>query len=261
MENRQKLSVLIIAGNEEKNIRDCLESIKWVDEIIIVDSESKDRTVEISKEYTEKVFINKWEGFATQRRFSLSKASNKWILSLDADERVSPELKDEILKTINGAEKFAGYYIPRRNYFLDKIVKSCFWYPDYQLRLFKKEKADVTDKKVHEGFFVSGETGKLSSDIIHFTHQSIHETFTKVNNYTSLNAEERADGKRIKAHHLILNPLAAFLNHFISRKGYKDGIYGLMVSLIHSVTNMLTYMKIWELQHKKEISKNDGINH
>jgi glycosyltransferase involved in cell wall biosynthesis len=259
--NEKKLSVLIIAGNEEKNIRDCLESVKWADEIIVVDSESKDKTAEISREYTRKVYINKWEGFAAQRRLSLSKASNEWILSLDADERVSPELKDEIFRTINDTTDFAGYYIPRRNYFLDKIIKSCFWYPDYQLRLFRKDEAAVTDKKVHEGFFVSGETGRLNSDIIHFTHQSIHETFAKVNNYTSLNAEERIDGKKVKAHHLILNPLAAFLNHFISRKGYKDGIYGLMVSLVHSITNMLTYMKIWELQHKKEISHKDGINH
>lgn len=261
MENKKKLSVLIIAGNEEKNIRDCLESVKWADEIIVVDSESKDKTVEIAKEYTEKVFINMWEGFAAQRKYSLSKASNEWILSLDADERISPELKIEITNTINNPAGFSGYYIPRRNYFLDKIIKSCFWYPDYQLRLFKKESANVTDKKVHEGFFVSGETGKLNSDIIHFTHQSIHETFAKVNNYTSLNAEERVDGKKVKAHHLILNPLAAFLNHFISRKGYKDGIYGLMVSLIHSMTNMLTYMKIWELQHKKEISQNNSDKH
>lgn len=255
MEGKQKLSVLIIACNEEKNIKDCLESIKWADDIIVVDSESKDATVEISKTFTGNVYVNKWPGFAGQRKFALSKAKNKWVLSIDADERVSPELKDEIISIINKADAIDGYYIPRRNYFLDKIVKSCRWYPDYQLRLFKRECASVTDRKVHEGYFVEGKTSKLNSDLIHFTHQSIHETILKVNNYSSLNAEERADRKKIKGYHIILNPIAAFLNHFIARKGYKDGIYGLMVSIIHSITNALTYMKIWELQHKKEIHR------
>jgi glycosyltransferase involved in cell wall biosynthesis len=257
---KEKLSVLIIAGNEEKNIKDCLESVAWADDVIVVDSESTDATVVISKNYTDKVFVNKWPGFSGQRKFALSKAQNDWVLSIDADERVSPELKDEIIATIKSSGNFDGYYIPRRNYFLDKIIKTCFWYPDYQLRLFKRKSADVVDRKVHEGYFVNGQTSKLNCDIIHFTHQSIHETFSKVNNYTSLNAEERIDGKKVKARHLILNPLAAFLNHFISRKGYKDGIYGLMVSLVHSITNALTYMKIWELQHKKEVQQNKFNN-
>ncbi len=253
MDQKEKLSVLIIAGNEEKNIKDCLESVKWADDIIVVDSESEDNTVEISKTYTGNVFINKWDGFSAQRKFSLSKAKNEWVLSLDADERVSPELKEEIINTIKTQTDVEGFYIPRRNYFLDKIITTCRWYPDYQLRLFKLKSADVSDKKVHEGFFVKGKTAKLKSDIIHFTHQSINETISKINSYSTLNAEERVDGKKVRAYHLVLNPFAAFLNHFISRKGYKDGIYGLMVSLIHAMTNMLTYMKIWELQHKKEI--------
>ncbi len=252
MDHKEKLSVLIIAGNEEKNIKDCLESVKWAEDIIVIDSESKDRTIEIAKTYTQNVFINKWEGFAAQRRFSLSKAKNDWVLSLDSDERVSPELKEEIIHTIKTQTDIVGFYIPRRNYFLDKIIKSCRWYPDYQLRLFKLKSAGVSDRKVHEGFFVEGKTGKLKSDIIHFTHQSIHETILKINSYSTLNAEERVNGKKVKSYHLVLNPFAAFLNHFISRKGYKDGIHGLMVSLIHAMTNMLTYMKIWELQHKQE---------
>jgi glycosyltransferase involved in cell wall biosynthesis len=253
---KEKISVLIIAGNEEKNIKDCLESVKWADDIIVVDSESKDRTVAISESYTENVFINKWSGFSAQRKFALSKVKNKWVLSIDADERVSSELTDEIINVIKNDEGINGYYIPRRNYFLDKIINTCFWYPDYQMRLFKRESAEVVECKVHEGYIVKGKTGKLKSDIIHFTHQSIHETFAKINNYSTLHAEERINRKKVKAYHLVLNPLAAFLNHFISRKGYKDGIYGLMVSLVHSVTNMLTYMKIWELQHKNKILQN-----
>lgn len=246
-----KLSALIIAGDEEKNIKDCLESVKWADEIIVVDSESKDKTVEIAKEFTDKVYIKKWEGFVPQRRMALDRASNEWILSIDADERVSEELKNEILQIINQNNIESGYYIPRRNYFLDKIITSCFWYPDYQLRLFKKEFASIEDRKVHEGFSVKGEVGHLKNDLIHFTHQTLISTFKKINEYSSLEAYERVNKKKIRPWDLVLHPIAAFLNHFISRKGYKDGVYGLMVSLVHMITNMMTYMKMWELQNVK----------
>jgi glycosyltransferase involved in cell wall biosynthesis len=147
---RKTLSVAIIAGNEEKKIGDCLESVKWADEIIVVDSGSTDRTVEIAKRYTDKVFIRKWEGYAPQKQFAIDQATCDWILSLDADERVSPELKDEILKILESETEFDGFYIPRRNFFLGKWIKSCGWYPNYQLRLFKKGKAKVTQRKVHE---------------------------------------------------------------------------------------------------------------
>ena len=245
------LSVIIITANEEKNIRECLESVKWCDEIILVDSESTDKTVDIAKEYTDKIFIRKWEGYASQKRFALEQASNEWVLSIDADERVSKGLKEEIIQLLTDKPDNDGYFIPRLNHFLDKAVKSCFWYPDYQLRLFKKNTTTLTDRKVHEGFVVDGVTGKVKNDLIHYTHQSIKETISKVNEYSTLEALEGRIKKKVKPIDIVLHPLAAFLNHFISRKGYKDGVYGLMVSLIHSMTNMLTYMKVWEKQNVK----------
>ncbi len=246
---KEKISAIIIAGDEEKNIRDCLESVKWCDEIILVDSESKDKTVEIAKEFTGKVFVKKWEGFAVQKRFSLEKASNEWVLSIDADERVSDGLRKEIEKLLSNEPESDGYKIPRENYFLNKPIKSCGWYPDYQLRLFKKSKTKVTDRKVHEGFVVEGRVDKLHNVLIHFTHQSISETISKINQYSTLEAEEKVNKKKAKPHQILTHPIAAFLNHFISRGGYKDGVYGLMISLIHAMTNMLTYMKLWEMQN------------
>lgn len=246
---RKKLSVLIITFNEEGNIRDCLESVKWADEIIVVDAESTDSTVEIAKNYTDKIFIRKWEGYSSQRKFSLEKATYDWILSIDADERVTDELKDEIKNILLNESDVNGYYIPRRNYFLDKVIKSCFWYPDYQLRLFRKKFAYIKERKVHEAFEVFGKTDYLNSDLIHLTHRNLQTAFEKINRYSSYQAEEKINDKKVKLNDLILHPLSAFLNHFISRKGYKDGIYGLMVSLIHMMTNMMTYMKIWELQN------------
>lgn len=248
---REKISAIIIAGNEEKNIRECLESVSWCDEIILVDSESTDRTVEIAKEFTDKIFIKKWEGFAVQKRFSLEKASNEWVISVDADERVSPQLKNEIEKILDSNAQFDGFKIPRENYFLNKKIKYCGWGNDFQLRLFKKSKAKVTDRKVHEGFIVDGNVGKLDNALIHYTHQKISETINKINHYSTLEAEEKFGKKKVKPLQILTHPIAAFLNHFISRKGYKDGVHGLMISLIHAMTNMLTYMKLWEMQNKK----------
>ena len=249
--SREKLSVTIIAFNEEKNIRACLESVKWADEVIVVDSESTDKTRDIAKEYTQNIFVKKWEGFAPQRKFALEKVTDDWVLAVDADERVSDELKTEIEMLLENVPEADGYQIPRRNYLLDKVIKSCFWYPDYQLRLFRKDKVSVTDRKVHEGYEVAGIIERLENDLIHFTHQDIGETIGKINSYSTLQAEERYKTKKIKPRDILIHPFAAFLNHFISRKGYKDGVYGLMVSLIHSITNLMTYMKIWELQNVK----------
>ena len=248
---REKISAIIIAGNEEQNIRECLESVTWCDEIILVDSESTDKTVEIAKEFTDKIFIKKWEGFAPQKRFSLEQATNEWVISIDADERVSPELKNEIEKILDSNTPFDGFKIPRENYFLNKQIKYCGWGNDYQLRLFKKSKTKVTDRKVHEGFVVDGSISKLQNVIIHLTQKTISETITKINTYSTLEAEEKFGKKKVKPLQILAHPIAAFLNYYISRKGYRDGVHGLMISLIHAMTNMLTYMKLWELQNVK----------
>lgn len=253
---REKISAIIIAANEEQNIRECLESVSWCDEIILVDSESRDKTVDIAKEFTDKIFIKKWEGFASQKRCSLEKASNEWIISIDADERVSPQLKNEIEKILDDIPQFDGFKIPRENYFLNKKIKYCGWGNDYQLRLFKKSKTKVTDRKVHEGFIVDGTVSKLQNVIIHHTQKTIFETITKINTYSTLEAQEKFGKKKIRPSQIITHPIAAFLNYYISRKGYREGVHGLMISLIHAMTNMLTYMKLWELQNVKRDNDN-----
>ncbi|CUS98958.1 glycosyltransferase family 2 protein [Candidatus Kryptonium thompsonii] len=253
---RKTLSVVIIAGNEEGKIADCLESVSWADEIVVVDSESKDRTVEIAKRYTDKVFIKKWEGYAPQKQFAIEKATCDWILSLDADERVSPELRKEIESILESETEYDGFYVPRRNFFLDKWIKSCGWYPDYQLRLFKNGKARVTPKKVHEGFIVDGKVGYLKGDLIHLTHVDLFDTFEKINHYSSLSAEERVSKRVVKWYHILFAPFLAFLSHFILKRGFSDGVYGLMVSLNHAMTKLQTYMKIWEIQNVKSKVEN-----
>ncbi len=243
---QNKISVIVITGNEEQNIRDCLESVKWADEIIVVDSESTDRTVEIAKTYTEKVFINPWKGYSNQKKYAISKTTNEWILSIDADERVTTSLKDYILKNdINVAN---GYYIIRENYFLGKKITGCGWGDDYQLRLIKKSEAEITDSLVHEGFVVRGKSKKIEHPIVHYTNKSIHQALNKVNEYSGLFAKEKYETKKVGFASLAIKPIIALYQHFIARKGYKDGIYGFLVTLMHATTKLQELAKIWELK-------------
>ena len=257
MNNIEKLpiSVIIIAGSEEKNIEDCLKSVLWSDDIVVVNSYSNDRTVEIAKKYTDRVYLKEWEGYAKQKEYSLLLAKNKWVLSIDADERVTEELKEELKKIIYSDVSKSGYYIPRKNFFLGKWIKSCGWYPGYQLRFFIKEKTKLTDRKVHEGFVVNGEIGYLKGDLIHYTHPNIEHLITKINEYSTLQAEEKSLRKRSNLFTIIFHPIWAFFQHFILRKGFTDGMYGFLVSLFHSLTNLLTYIKIWEIQKIKKNQK------
>lgn len=246
----EKISVIIITGNEEKNIDECLNSVKWADEIILVDSESSDKTVEIAKKYTDKVYIKKWENFSAQKSFALDKTNNNWVLSIDADERAAPALADEIVnKDLSVA---VGYYIRRENYFLGKLIKGCGWGNDYQLRLFNKSKTRLSENLVHEGFVVDGKRAKLNNTIIHFTNKNLYHAIEKANKYSSLEALEKHKTKKVSVFSILFKPLFELYQHFIARKGYKDGVYGFLVSLIHALTKLMVLSKIWELNHKNQ---------
>lgn len=243
----KKISAIIITKNEEKNIVDCLKSINWVNEIIVVDSESEDRTVELARNNTDKVFIKKWEGFVQQKRFALSKTSNEWVISLDADERISDKLKDEILNMQTSI--YQGFQIRRQNFLFGKEIKTCGWDRDFQLRLFNKSQTQLPEKLVHEGFKVSGSIGTLKNVIIHNTYSSLHNYLKKVNEYTGLAAEETYHLKRrVTALTIFAHTFSAFLRYYVSLKGFKDGMHGLIISFVNSVSTMLTYVKIWEMQ-------------
>jgi glycosyltransferase involved in cell wall biosynthesis len=247
-----KISAIVITKDEEKNINQCLESIKWVDEIIVVDAESDDKTIELAKKFTDKVFLKKWEGYVPQKKFALSKTTNEWVLSIDADERISPELKEEILKEDPGDTD--GFVIRRKNFLFGKEITTCGWNNDFQMRLFKKSKTELVEIKVHEGFNVIGEKGKLKNVIIHNTFHSIHNYLKKVNEYTSLRAGEIYESKnKVTAFSIFFHTFSAFFRYYISLKGFKDGMQGLIISFVYSVSNMLTYVKIWEKQREKQL--------
>jgi glycosyltransferase involved in cell wall biosynthesis len=244
-----KISVVVITKDEEKNISDCLKSVQWADEIIVVDSESSDRTVELAKQFTDKIFIRKWEGYVPQKKYALSLARNKWILSLDADERVPVELKDEILNLAPG--QFSGFKIRRKNFLLKKEITSCGWEKDYQLRLLKKDKVGLSDRLVHEKFIVDGQVDTLKNPMLHYTFSSFSDYLDKINYYTSLKAQELfRKKKRVGLWTIISHTVSAFFAFFIVKRGFKDGVYGMIISLLHSVSTMMNYIKLWELQNK-----------
>jgi (heptosyl)LPS beta-1,4-glucosyltransferase len=245
-----KISVIIITKDEEKNILDCLKSVNWADEIIIIDSESTDRTVELAKQFTDKIFIRKWEGYVPQKRYALNLAANEWVLSVDADERITPELREEILNLSPG--DYSGFRIRRKNFLLKKEITSCGWEKDYQLRLMKKDKTSFSDRLVHEKFIVDGMMGMLNNPMLHYTFSSFEEYLSKINHYSSLKAQELFKQKKhVNSWTIFTHTVSAFFAFFILRRGFKDGIHGLIISLLHSVSTMMNYIKLWELQNKK----------
>jgi glycosyltransferase involved in cell wall biosynthesis len=250
MHTQNKISVVIITGNEENNIKDCLKSAKWADEIIVVDSESTDSTVQIAKEFTDKVVVHKWEGYASQKAFAISLSKNEWVLSLDADERVTESLAKEILET--ELTPYNGYYIKRDNFFLGKLIRGCGWGNDLQLRLFKKSETKLSDRMVHEKFIVNGSTSKLKNSFSHYSYTNLKDAFVKINNYSTLEANEKVGKKTVNLFTLLFSPPFYFLHHLIIRKGFLDGIYGVIISYMHMLTKLQVQLKIMEIKKNKK---------
>lgn len=246
------VSVAIITKNEERNIGDALESVKEFEEIIIVDAFSEDKTVEISKKYTDKIFQIEWRGFARQKQFAIDKATLSWVLILDADERVTEALKKEISERITKYEADA-YLIPRKNYFLGKWIKHSGWWPDYTVRLFRKDKSKMQIRAVHEKVTVEGKTAYLKEPLLHFTYQSIEDFIKKMRIYSTLSAEEISK-KNFSKLRIILKmlstPLFTFLKMFILRLGFLDGVRGVLLAVFYSFYSFLKYAKAWERRWK-----------
>ena len=246
-----KISAVVLTKNEEKNIERCLKSAAAIsDEIIVVDSLSNDRTVEIAKAYTDKIFLNPWPGFSEQRIFALTKTSHDWILWLDADEEAPPDLADEI-RTLDFDKD--GYYIPRLVHYLGRWIRHCGWYPDYTLRLFNKNKGHFSNVLVHESFTVSGTTGKLKHPIRHYPYRNISHHLEKMNVYTDLSAlQKQRKGKATTIASALFHSFFRFFKMYLLKRGFLDGGPGLVVSVLGSVYVFLKYIKQWELQGRKD---------
>ena len=249
---REKISACITAGNEEKNIRRCLESVRWVDEIIVVDSFSLDRTAEICKEYTKLVYEHKWLGYIGQKNLIKSLASNPWILFIDADEEISPELRDEILNEFsNGAcANFDAYECPRMVKYLGKWIKHGDWYPDFKLRLFQKDKGLCGGQEPHDRTIVDGPVKQLQNNIYHYTYTDIGDQIATINNFSGISAKaDYNEGRSLRISDLLFRPLFRFLRCYFLKLGFMDGLQGLIIACNVSYGVFVKYAKLWELQH------------
>jgi glycosyltransferase involved in cell wall biosynthesis len=240
-------SVIVITKNEAHNIDACLSSVSFCDDVIVVDAESVDDTVAIAKKHTQNVHTKRWDGFAAAKQFGLKHAKHSWVLWLDADERVMPELAAEIERIIDSESMEAAFTIARRAYFLGRWIRHSGWYPGRVARLFHKERATFNDAAVHEGLEIKGTIGVLKNDLLHFTDPNLFHYLAKFNRYTTLaSGEQWKKGKKFKRSDLIIRPWWQFMKMYILRLGFLDGRQGLLLALFSSAYVFTKYAKLWE---------------
>jgi glycosyltransferase involved in cell wall biosynthesis len=246
-----RVSAIIVCFNEETNIRACLESVRWCDEIIVVDSHSTDRTLEITREFTERIFVRDWPGYREQKQFALDQAQTEWVLNVDADERVSPELRSEIQRELNHGDSLVnGYWIPRLVYYLGRWWYRGGWFPDYRLRLFRRERAIWGGVNPHEKVVVEGTTKRLSGRLLHFTYRDVSQHLTTVNRLTDISSQEllRRRG-RVARHDIVLRPLWRLFRSLVVDRAILEGWAGLFVAVTGAFYVYLKYAKAVELEH------------
>lgn len=261
----EKVSAVLITLNEEERIRPTLESLRWADEIVVLDFQSTDRTAELCREYTDRVFQEPWKGYVNGRNRSLELASHPWILSVDADERVTPELHREIRELLDGnvGQGVDGYFIPRRMHYLGKRIRHSGWYPDAKLRLYRREGARWVGGAVHEKCTVPGTVKRLRSDLDHYSFSGLGQHLEKINHYSELYARDRfRQGRNAGLAALILGPPADFLKNYIVRLGFLDGTAGLTICLLRAMSVYIKKAKLRDLHRRKDESpaepKGDG---
>lgn len=247
----ETLSVVIITYNEEENIGRCLEKVKWAEEIIIVDNFSTDLTRDIAGRYTDQIFQRKWDGFGSQKNYAISKATNNWILAIDADERVTRELSDEILALFRSGEPLlAGYELPYKVFFGDRWVRHGGWYPEYHLRLFRKDKGRFKERLVHEGVEVSGPVGRLHNFVEHYTYRSISDFVQRMDRYSTLSAEAYyKEGRQVGWIETAFRAWFTFVQMYILKRGFLDGAVGFQLAILYSYYTFVKYAKLRELYY------------
>lgn len=248
MEEKIPLSVVVLTKNEEARIEKCLASAGFADEIIVVDDESSDNTLKLAYRFTDKVFRRKMDVEGRHRNWAYQKARNAWVLSLDADEIVTPELKDEITNVLRNNPQENGFTIPRRNYIGDYWVKYGGWYPAPQLKLFRRNKFRYEEAAVHPRAFMDDPCGHLKRDLIHYSYRNLEDFFAKLNNQTTREAQKWfVQGKPMRLTRFLFRSLDRFLRAYVGRKGYKEGFYGFVIAYNAALYQFLSYLKYREI--------------
>jgi glycosyltransferase involved in cell wall biosynthesis len=246
-----KISAIIITKDEEHSIRECLQSISWVDEIIVVDSESKDQTLKICKEFRAKIFTKSWQGFGPQKNEAIKHAKYKWILSIDADEIITPELKKEIIAITKSNNPSEAYSICRRSFYCGRLIKFSGWQSDFVVRFFQKKFCKFSDDLVHEKVLVNGVTLKTKSYMIHNAFENFEEVIKKINVYSSLSASMfYKKNRKSSLKKAIFHAFWSFIKTYIIKLGFLDGKYGFMLSISNAEGTYYRYIKLMMLHSK-----------
>jgi len=247
-----KVSVVIIAKNEERRIPACLESVAWADEVVVVDDCSTDRTVEIAKKRGAKVVERKMDIEGKHRNYAYSLASGDWVLSIDCDERVTPELAKEIRDVLAQNTQYAAYAIPIKTFLGTRWVRYAGYYPARKTRLFRKGTFRYEEASVHPRIFLDGKCGDLNGDILHYSYETFFDVINKLNRESRLEAEKWIkDGRKANAAKTLRKFVDRFLKFYFLRKGYKDGFLGFMFSFFHSLYQLFSYAHYWDMKNKE----------
>ncbi|MBF0465724.1 MAG: glycosyltransferase family 2 protein [Nitrospirae bacterium] len=243
----KNVSVTIITNNEERNIEGALRSAACAGEIIVIDSGSTDRTLEICGTYNARVYTHQWQGYARQKQTAIGYATLPWVFVLDSDERLTEELVSEIELVTQGNSTVNGYYVSRKNFFLGKWIRHGGWHPDNVLRLFRNGTGQFQEREVHEKIIVDGTLGYLKNPIEHYTYETVGDFIKKMDNYSTLSAREIVKSGRYTGFFaLALKPPATFIKMYIFALGFLDGLHGFILSLLYAVNTFLKYLKAWE---------------
>jgi len=245
----EKISVAIITKDEERNIRDCLESVAWADEVVVVDNGSADKTREICQNFKARFYLEEWKGFAQQKNSAIEKTRNEWVLSLDADERITPALHQEIVEIMEDGPSQDGYSIARKNFFLGHWIRRCGWYPDFNLRLFRKSRGRFQERNVHERMEIQGKLGYLKNPLEHKTYRTLSDFLQRMDRYSTLAAKEmQKEGREYRFYDSFFRPPFTFLQMYLLQAGFLEGYRGFLLSVLYSFYTFSKYSKLKEIQ-------------
>ena len=250
-----RISAFIVCCNEERKIRRCLESIAWCDEIVVVDSGSTDQTLSICREYTDRIFQRPWPGFVEQKRYALEQCRSEWALNIDADEEVSPELRTDIEGILanddpSNVNAFNGYELSRVVFFLGRWWRKGGWYPEFRLRLCRRTRTDWGGEDPHERALVEGAIGRLKGELRHYTYANLADQVRSLNSLsTAAAATLHRHGRRSSLLVILSRPIGRFFKFYVLKRGFREGVAGVLVAIFESAYVFLKYAKLWELEH------------